>query len=234
MKMECDTVFRRKTNGLWPPSPYITEDTLICGHVLVEVSIWDVRQREHSKITLSTQPRINVGFKHLCLVLNRTLCMFHNFTWDDHPKLAHMFWEWLNRPAEWTFSRARCVDEAQITGGKNAINTWLKLGSHWSACYLWMIGIGMMSVTESTYTKKVAEFTPRFTLFGLTAHVIIQNWIFTFRLAVRSLHFLMICSNCFWWYLSFGHSNMESWMSKCICGGHTKTHDMAGKKGFAI
>ena len=118
MKMECDTVFRRKTNGLWPPSPYITEDTLICGHVLVEVSIWDVRQREHSKITLSTQPRINVGFKHLCLVLNRTLCMFHNFTWDDHPKLAHMFWEWLNRPAEWTFSRARCVDEAQITGGK--------------------------------------------------------------------------------------------------------------------
>lgn len=117
---------------------------------------------------------------------------------------------------------------------KNAINTWLKLGSHWSACYLWMIGIVMMSVTESTYTKKVAEFTPRFTLFGLTAHVIIQNWIFTFRLAVRSLHFLMICSNCFWWYLSFGHSNMESWMSKCICGGHTKTHDMAGKKGFAI
>lgn len=150
--------------------------------------------RVFSQITLSTQPRINVGFKHLCLVLNRTLCIFHNFTRDDHPKLALFCFgsgsTWLNRPAFRGPSAAPGVlIFAQIKPvEKHAIDTWLKRSGHTDL----LVIFGWLELLWCQW-QKVQPYQKG-------------------------------CSNCFWWYVSFGHSNMESWMSKCICGGHTKTH----------
>ena len=128
MKMECDTVlytiqaknqwivtafplYNRRHFDLWPCSGWSFK--LRCSST-----------RVFSQITLSTQPRINVGFKHLCLVLNRTLCMFHNFTRDDHPKLALFCFgsgsTWLNRPAFRGPSAAPgvLISRSDKTGGK--------------------------------------------------------------------------------------------------------------------